>query len=219
MVGSSVWGMELDEGVGGGGGTAGAAASAAMTAADIEALVSALGALDTGADDAGRVGQIAALEAIKGAAAAAQARVSVDLHDSQCEQHALQGVPVRKRGTGVADQVALARRESKVRGSRHLGLARALVSEMPHTMAALEGGQISEWRATIMVRETAVLSVADRRTVDVRLAGKLAQMGDRQVARAGAGAGDMSWTGRRRCGARGVRWLIGGSVSGRPRTP
>ena len=46
----------------------------------------------------------------------------------------------------------------------------ALVGEMPHTLAALSRGLISEWRATLMVRETAVLSVEDRRRVDVRLA-------------------------------------------------
>ncbi len=34
----------------------------------------------------------------------------------------------------VAAQVALARRESPHAGNRHLGVARALVMEMPHTM-------------------------------------------------------------------------------------
>lgn len=54
---------------------------------------------------------------------------------------------------------------------------------MPHTLAALSAGQISEWRATLLVRETATLSVEDRRVVDARLSGELAGLGDAQTAR------------------------------------
>ena len=67
-------------------------------------------------------------------------------------------------------EVALARRDSPNRGGRHLGFARALVHEMPRTLAALAAGALSEWRATLIVRESACLSVADRPrwTPDVR---------------------------------------------------
>ena len=34
---------------------------------------------------------------------------------------------------------------------------------MPHTLAALERGALSEWRATLIVRESACLDVEDRR--------------------------------------------------------
>jgi len=40
---------------------------------------------------------------------------------------------------------------------------------MPHTLAALKAGALSEWRATVIVRESACLSVADRRTLDARM--------------------------------------------------
>jgi hypothetical protein len=36
----------------------------------------------------------------------------------------------------VAAQIALARRDTPVKGAQHLGLAAALVNEMPHTFAA-----------------------------------------------------------------------------------
>ena len=52
-------------------------------------------------------------------------------------------------------------------GSRHLGFTEALCSDMP---VALERGATSEWRATLVVRETAVLSRADRRAVEAELA-------------------------------------------------
>lgn len=102
---------------------------------------------------------------------------------SQREQQAARGVPARERGRGVASQVALARRDSPARGSCHLGLARALVHEMPHTLEHLSAGRVSEWRATVLCRETAVLRAADRSTVDARMGADLPTMGDAAVAR------------------------------------
>ena len=40
---------------------------------------------------------------------------------------------------------------------------------MPHTLAALRAGALSEWRATLIVRESACLELADRRTLDARM--------------------------------------------------
>ncbi|WP_311211388.1 MULTISPECIES: HNH endonuclease [unclassified Arthrobacter] len=80
--------------------------------------------------------------------------------------------------------MALARRESPNRGSRLLGLAKALVTEMPRTLAALNSGQLNEWRATLLVKETACLSVEDRAAVDAELAadaGTFDGFGDRAL--------------------------------------
>ena len=60
-------------------------------------------------------------------------------------------MPAAELGAGVGAQIALARRESPAKGGRLLGLAKALVTEMPHTLAALETGQLNEWRATLLV--------------------------------------------------------------------
>jgi hypothetical protein len=60
-------------------------------------------------------------------------------------------------------------------------LAKALVHEMPHTLAALTRGDITEWRATVIVRETAVLTREHRAQVDRELVGRLAGAGDRSV--------------------------------------
>src|SRR5699024_10505336 len=89
------------------------------------------------------------------------------------------GVPAVKRGAGLASEVALARRVSPCRGKRHVGLAMALTSEMPCTLADLAGGRISEWKATLVVKETAVLSSADRSRVDRELNGQPEGAGDR----------------------------------------
>ncbi|BBZ45254.1 HNH endonuclease [Mycobacterium parmense] len=87
----------------------------------------------------------------------------------------------------MATEVALARRDAPVRGGRHLGFAKALVHEMPHTLAALASGALSEWRATLIVRESACLDVEDRRTLDAELCAdpdRLEGMGDARVAAA-----------------------------------
>ncbi len=129
-------------------------------------------------DDAGRIDLIRSLEELKSGIAAAQAELAVQFRDSQLDAFdatcTASSAKVRERkraevARSVCSQVALARRESPVAGNRHVGVALAL-REMPHTAAGLRSGRISEWRATLLVRETACLSVEDRRTVDDILA-------------------------------------------------
>ncbi|WP_191997079.1 HNH endonuclease [Arthrobacter sedimenti] len=115
------------------------------------------------------IDQLRDLEDLKSAVAAAQARIAVVFDLAERRAQAEAGVPAADRGQGVAAQIALARRESPSRGNRLLGLARALVTEMPHTLAALDSGRLNEWRATLLVRETACLSAADRCAVDEEL--------------------------------------------------
>src|SRR4051794_15522595 len=105
------------------------ARSSALTTEDLREVLHRLPLLDTVVDDSERIDQIGLLESIKAAAAAAQARVTIRFAESQREAQALAGLPARDRGRGVAAQVALARRDSPARGSRHLGLAEALVRE------------------------------------------------------------------------------------------
>jgi len=136
------------------------------------------------ADSAGLIDQIRDLEDLKSAAAALQARHAVAFDALQRREQAAAGVPAEKLGTGVGAQIALARRESPAKGGRLLGLAKALVTEMPHTLAALETGLLNEWRATLLVRETACLTAADRTAVDEELApdaGTLTGAGDRRL--------------------------------------
>jgi hypothetical protein len=128
-----------------------------------------------------------ALEELKCAAEGLQAEVAVEIDTSMRERAAEHGVPEARRGQGVAAEVALARRESLHRGQQHLGLAKVLGAELPFTREALRAGRITEWRATVIARETACLSRDDRREVDRRLAGdatQLEQMGDREVGNA-----------------------------------
>ncbi|WP_172801457.1 HNH endonuclease signature motif containing protein [Arthrobacter sp. OY3WO11] len=136
------------------------------------------------------IDQLRDLEDLKSLVAAKQARIAVAFDAEQRREQAAAGIPAKERGAGVAAQVALARRESPARGGRLLGLAKALGTEMPHALAALESGQLNEWRATLIVKETACLSAEDRCAVDEELAadtgtlagaGSLAGAGDRAI--------------------------------------
>src|ERR1700757_4913035 len=143
--------------------------------------------MDQHADEAALIARIADLERVKAAAAAGQARAAAALDERRRADEAAAGVPSRQRGRGVASEIALARRDSPARGGRHLGFAKALVYEMPHTLAALECGALSEWRATLIVRESACLDVEDRRALDAELCADRAGldgMGDMRVAAA-----------------------------------
>ena len=160
---------------------------AIVTTAELRDWRAGLARLDDGVTDAERIDQLRALEELKAATAAAQARVTVALDESVRADRAARGIPASERARGIGAQVALARRDSPSRGGRHLGLARALVTEMPHTLAALTDGALSEWRATLLVRETACLSREDRSRVDAELCAdpaSLAGLGDRAVGEA-----------------------------------
>ncbi len=136
-----------------------------------------------GADltDAECIDQLRELERLKAAAAAAQARITEAFDRSQ-RVAAPASRPAQEVSRSVACQVALARRESPARGQQHLGVSLGLVRDLPHTHAALTRGDISEWRATLIVRETATLCREDRIQVDRELAGQLTGAGDRRIA-------------------------------------
>ncbi len=161
--------------------TALSSGSAPLDAATLRRWLRDLGDLDREVDDAGRIEQIRLLERLKAAAAAAQAVVTSEFVASQRAAQAAAGVPRERLGQGVAAQVALARRESPHRGGQHVGLAQALVHELPGTLAELRAGRTSEWRATLVARETACLDRDARRLVDAELAPQLAGLGDRQT--------------------------------------
>lgn len=170
----------------------GAAAPDALQAGGIETmrlrLVSAL-ELSSALDDRGCLESIRALEELACTVSAVQAELAVRLDTSVREQAATHGVPAAQQGRGVAAQVAFARRVSPHRGQRLLGLAKVVSAEMPHTWAAWRTGRITEWKATLLARETACLSLADRLSIDDDLASdadRLEAMGPRELAAAAA---------------------------------
>jgi len=158
----------------------------ALSSHQLAGWVDQLTGVDNNAADTEIIDQITQLERMKSACAAAQAKLTLAFVTSRTAGLTTTQARDERAHRSIAAQIALARRDSPIRGGRHIGLAKALIREMPHAYAALETGEISEWRATLLVRETACLSADDRKTVDQELADRLPTMGDRQTAHAAA---------------------------------
>ena len=73
----------------------------------------------------------------------------------------------------MTGRVASALRESPRNAQILVGVAKALVKEMPHTFAALTAGVLSPYRARLLVSETACLSLPDRQRIDRQVCGDL----------------------------------------------
>lgn len=114
---------------------------------------------------------VSACEQARNALAAVQAQVQALFVAQQRLAQARAGVPYKKLGQGIAQQLALARRESPHRGRQLCELSEVLVREMPCTMEAFSEGRLSEYRATVMVAETVFLSLPDRSRVDRDICG------------------------------------------------
>ena len=136
--------------------------------AALREVMAALTGLPVAGDEAEAIDRISLMESIKAVCVAGQAADTMRLQELRSAAEAEAGVPVERRCRGLSAEVALARRVSGNAGGRHLGFARAM-GEMPNTFARLREGLLSEWRATILVRETAYLQVEDRVAVDQAL--------------------------------------------------
>ncbi|WP_423465254.1 DUF222 domain-containing protein [Promicromonospora sp. MS192] len=135
---------------------------------------------------AGWVDVLGELEAVKAAVTATQARLVVALDEATRAEEAAQGVRVERRGRGVSNQVGAALRVSPHAGAGFVSTSRVWVTQMPHTFAALQTGILSQWRATLLVRETSHLSVEHRALIDEQVCGPahlgaLVRMGTRRL--------------------------------------
>ncbi|MFW0797695.1 HNH endonuclease [Gordonia sp. CPCC 205515] len=127
--------------------------------------------------------RLTVLEEIKSAATAAQAREAGRLDDLRNADEVARKVPKARQGRGLSAEIGLARKASPQKGAQYLGFARAM-TEMPHTMSALETGVLTEWRATILVRETGYLTREARGEIDRRMCadpGSLIGKSDKQI--------------------------------------
>ncbi len=127
-------------------------------------------------DDVARIDAIRGLEDLKNVACAAQVVLAVGFARSQRAEQARRGVPAERVGRGVAEQVALARRESPHAGAIFLGMATILVAEMPRTLQAMSRGVLSEYRARIVVQETSCLTREVRADIDEWVCGDPARL-------------------------------------------
>ncbi len=121
--------------------------------------------------DRERVDAVAELERVKGACSAAQARL---VEAVRCSREV---AAPRDAVRSVGSEVALARRESPSCGDRFVRVSRALVRDLPETMAALTSGVCCEAQVVRVVEATSVLGAADRVEADRRLGPLLGRLG------------------------------------------
>ncbi len=188
------------------------ASKTAGSAAAVMGLTSQLNTLDfegmDGSDDASEcIDKLRALEELKASVAAAQVRVTATFAageqrraDECAAARASEPAPGESGSGGfeawqarrdtdrcrpsVGAQVGLARRLSPHQGARQVGIATTLVQDLPRTLGALTSGVISEWRASIIVRESSSLTRADRRALDAEIStdlDRLASWGDKEL--------------------------------------
>ncbi|MFC9764107.1 HNH endonuclease [Rhodococcus jostii] len=142
----------------------------ALLLEELRAFTARLQCAEAASGDAGLgIDLLDAIEALKSVGCAVQAVITDGVATCIRADRRARGLPRAEWDRAIASQIALARRESPNRGGRHLGFAHALVHEMPHTLAMLQTGRLNEWRAALLVRETACLSATDRAIVDRRL--------------------------------------------------
>ncbi|MEV0894332.1 DUF222 domain-containing protein [Promicromonospora sp. NPDC050262] len=126
------------------------------------------------------------LEAVKNAITATQARLAVVLDEATRAEEARQSIRAERQGRGVPNQVGAALRVSPHAGAGFVSTSRVWVTQMPHTFNALRSGVLSQWRATLLVRETSHLTVEHRALIDEEICGpahlaELARMGTRRL--------------------------------------
>lgn len=125
-------------------------------------------------DDDQRLAALTELELLSRSLSAVSVALQVDFYRSQVASQIQDGVAPSRAGKAVPDDLAAARRTSPYWGSRQLASSKALVVEMPRTLAALADGEIDLFQARLITEATSCLSTEDRAEVDERLAAQLA---------------------------------------------
>lgn len=121
-------------------------------------------------DPAGLIDAIGEIESLKNTLDALQARYEVALRDARIQSHREAGLLRDKQGSGVSDEIALARGMSPSRAGNQLALRRVVVETLPRTWSRMAEGAVSSWAAEEVARAVIVLKDEDRAQVDAELA-------------------------------------------------
>lgn len=127
--------------------------------------------------------ELGELETLKQAIEARQAALALEVDRLMRTRAAERGEPTARQGRGVAEAVASARRIAPAHGRSVVATARQF-SRMPELFTRFRRGELSEYKATLIAREAAVLDPPDQRLFDRLLAGTagLDEVGTRKLA-------------------------------------
>ncbi|YAL83858.1 DUF222 domain-containing protein [Dermacoccaceae bacterium W4C1] len=153
----------------------------AGSAAQVESWGETLGAAAPIDDPAAAIDRIAALQRLihrcEGALAAQQAAFAAHQHEAQREA----GVPARRRGGGIAEQVGFARGLSPATAARRVASSVRLVEHFPRSLAAMQAGRVSREQCEAVLRGTSHLDEDGCTVVDAALAPRLPGWNTRQT--------------------------------------
>jgi len=155
--------------------------TADVTAQKILELATTLAALPPAASEAANIDRIQQLEQAKRVLAAAQATATNAFVDQRQARETAARITSSEQLKGIEAEVGLARGESAFVGAAFTHTATALCTVLPHTMAALQAGRLSEYHARIVAEQTNHLCEAHRREIDAAIAHRLGKASSSQL--------------------------------------
>src|SRR5690625_4858644 len=155
--------------------------TADVVAQQLPELSTFLDSLPSGHSEAAKIDQLQALERAKRALAAVQAEITNAFVEQRQAAEADARIPTSLQLKGIEAEVGLARGESPYVGAALTHTATALCTVLPHTMAALAEGRVSEYHARIVAEQTNHLTDAHRREIDAAIAHRLGKASTSQL--------------------------------------
>src|SRR5690625_4954483 len=153
----------------------------AMVEDTMQEVESFLASLPPASSEAANIEIIQRLERTKRILAAAQARATGAFVEQRQAAETDARIPTSLQLKGIEAEVGLARGESPYVGAALTHTATALCTVLPHTMAALAAGRVSEYHARIVAEQTNHLSEAHRREIDAAIAHRLGKASSSQL--------------------------------------
>ena len=133
---------------------------------------------------------IALTEQLRNQIDAIQAHAEVEFQHRQLARQRAAGVTGRKLGTGIPEQIALARSMNPSTVNRELAQRSIIVQSMPALRRTIADGQVPVKTAQEAARAVAVLNDEDRARVDAQLDGQLTRTTPRRAYEHAVAAGN-----------------------------
>ena len=133
-----------------------------MNDADVAEIAARLHSLPASDSAGASFDRIRALEDLKSMIAAVQLAETNTFRAMRRAENLAKGEPTERPSTASRARSRRPGGSRRYRAQRYVGWRRSCTTELPHTYAALARGEMSEWRAMIVARETIWLSREQR---------------------------------------------------------
>ena len=149
--------------------------------ATVQDVISLLAGLPEGDSEEACIDRLQGVEQAKRMLAAVQSEDTYQFTQRRKARECQLGVPTSLQLKGIEAEVGLARGESPYVGAALTHTAIALHTVLPHTLAALSEGVVSEYHARLVAQQTNHLADDHRRAIDAAIAGRLGRASSSQL--------------------------------------